>query len=50
MATVAKTLFDLLRQLDAKGFERIYCELPRATASGLAEAIRDRLSRAASGI
>ncbi|NDV62583.1 threonylcarbamoyl-AMP synthase [Puniceicoccales bacterium CK1056] len=48
MEIVARTLFDLLRKLDAKGFERIFCELPPANADGLVLAIRDRLSRAAS--
>lgn len=42
---VANQLFDRLRQLDAAGFRTIHIE--RAAGSGLAEAINDRLTRAA---
>lgn len=42
---VAHNLFDCLRQLDRGGFKKIHVELPRG--SGLAEAIVDRLRRAA---
>ncbi|MBS0663956.1 MAG: threonylcarbamoyl-AMP synthase [Verrucomicrobia bacterium] len=42
---VARQLFHMLRQLDAHRFERIHIEL--APGSGLADAINDRLRRAA---
>ena len=42
---VARRLFATLRRLDAMGFRRIHVE--RATGEGLAEAINDRLRRAA---
>lgn len=42
---VANRLFDRLRQLDAAGFRTIHIE--RAAGDGLAEAINDRLTRAA---
>lgn len=42
---VANRLFDRLRQLDAAGFRTIHIE--RASGGGLAEAINDRLTRAA---
>lgn len=41
----ARRLFDVLRKVDAAGFERIHLE--RATGGGLADAINDRLERAA---
>jgi L-threonylcarbamoyladenylate synthase len=41
----ARRLFDVLRKVDAAGFERIHLE--RASGGGLAEAINDRLERAA---
>ena len=44
---VARSLFDLIRRLDDQGFSRIFCELPGSNDPGLAQAIRDRLSRAA---
>lgn len=43
---VARRLFALLRQLDDAGFARIHCECP-GTDEGLAQAINDRLRRAA---
>lgn len=46
-AQVARSLFALLRQLDRAGFASMACELPAPGSSGLAEAIRDRLTRAA---
>ncbi len=42
---VARRLFATLRRLDGKGFQRIHVEL--ASGGGLAEAINDRLRRAA---
>jgi L-threonylcarbamoyladenylate synthase len=42
---IAKRLFAMLRQLDHAGYQRIHVELMRGT--GLAEAINDRLRRAA---
>ena len=42
---IAKKLFAMLRQLDHAGYQRIHVELMRGT--GLAEAINDRLRRAA---
>lgn len=42
---IAKKLFAMLRQLDRAGYQRIHVELMRGT--GLAEAINDRLRRAA---
>ena len=41
----ARKLFDVLRRVDAGGFARLHFE--RATGSGLAHAINDRLERAA---
>jgi L-threonylcarbamoyladenylate synthase len=41
----ARRLFDVLRRVDTAGFDRIHLE--RATGDGLAEAINDRLARAA---
>jgi L-threonylcarbamoyladenylate synthase len=41
----ARRLFDVLRKVDAAGFDRIHLE--RATGGGLADAINDRLERAA---
>jgi L-threonylcarbamoyladenylate synthase len=41
----ARRLFDVLRKVDAGGFKRIHLE--RATGGGLADAINDRLERAA---
>lgn len=41
----ARRLFDVLRKVDAAGFDHIHLE--RATGSGLADAINDRLERAA---
>lgn len=41
----ARRLFDILRKVDAAGFDRIHLE--RATGGGLADAINDRLERAA---
>jgi L-threonylcarbamoyladenylate synthase len=46
LEAVARTLYDTLHQLDKKGFQSIYLELP--PASGLGLAIRDRMKRAAS--
>jgi L-threonylcarbamoyladenylate synthase len=42
---VARRLFSQLRQLDAVGYRRIHVEL--APGGGLADAINDRLRRAA---
>jgi L-threonylcarbamoyladenylate synthase len=42
----ARRLFAALRELDDAGYQRIHAELPEG--AGLAEALRDRLSRAAS--
>jgi L-threonylcarbamoyladenylate synthase len=42
----ARRLFAALRELDEAGYRRIHAELPGG--AGLAEALRDRLSRAAS--
>jgi L-threonylcarbamoyladenylate synthase len=42
----ARRLFAALRELDVAGYRRIHAELP--AGAGLAEALRDRLSRAAS--
>jgi L-threonylcarbamoyladenylate synthase len=42
----ARRLFAALRELDEAGYRRIHAELPMG--AGLAEALRDRLSRAAS--
>jgi L-threonylcarbamoyladenylate synthase len=47
MEEIARTLFDLLRQLDNKGYGSIHCELPPSGKPGIARAIRDRLARAA---
>ncbi len=44
---VARNLFQTLRRVDAGGFARIHLE--RADGSGLADAINDRLQRAAGG-
>jgi L-threonylcarbamoyladenylate synthase len=41
----ARRLFDVLRNVDAAGFDHIHLE--RATGGGLADAINDRLERAA---
>jgi L-threonylcarbamoyladenylate synthase len=41
----ARRLFDVLRHVDAAGFEHLHFE--RATGDGLADAINDRLQRAA---
>ncbi|MEO7600338.1 MAG: L-threonylcarbamoyladenylate synthase [Opitutus sp.] len=41
----ARRLFSVLRQVDAAGFKRIHLE--RASGGGLADAINDRLARAA---
>lgn len=49
-ATMARTLFALLRKLDHSSYHRIHCELPAADGSGILLALRDRLSRAASRI
>jgi len=46
-AEMARALFALLRKLDEKGFEEIRCEVPGISESGVAEAVRDRLIRAA---
>ncbi|MEX0324764.1 MAG: L-threonylcarbamoyladenylate synthase [Puniceicoccaceae bacterium] len=46
-ASVAQSLFSLLRQMDRLAFTRIHWELPPANASGLWLAIRDRIKRAA---
>lgn len=45
-AEAARSLYQLLRQLDNAGYQRIECELPK-TDSGIAAALRDRLHRAA---
>jgi L-threonylcarbamoyladenylate synthase len=45
LAGAAQRLFAVLRRIDAAGFRRIHAEL--AVGSGLAEAINDRLRRAA---
>jgi L-threonylcarbamoyladenylate synthase len=42
---VAKNLYNMLQQLDQKGFQTLYLELPEN--SGLGVAIRDRMTRAA---
>jgi L-threonylcarbamoyladenylate synthase len=42
---VARRLFAVLRRIDGRGFRKIHAEL--APGSGLAEAINDRLRRAA---
>ena len=47
LAEVARTLFDLLRSIDPRGYSCVHCETPAADGSGLAIAIRDRLGRAA---
>lgn len=47
METIAKSLFALLRQLDAMGYESIACQKPNPAASGLAHAVADRMQRAA---
>ena len=47
LAEVARALFDLLRAIDERGYDRVHCEMPRTDGSGLAVAIRDRLGRAA---
>jgi hypothetical protein len=46
MRRAARRLFAVLRELDDAGYRRIHAERP--AGSGLAEALRDRLSRAAS--
>jgi L-threonylcarbamoyladenylate synthase len=46
LAAAARRLFALLRRIDAGGFRKIHAEL--APGGGLAEAINDRLRRAAS--
>ena len=46
LPAAGRRLFAVLRALDDGGFGRIHAELPRGT--GLAEALRDRLVRAAS--
>jgi L-threonylcarbamoyladenylate synthase len=43
----ARTLFATLRRMDEGGFSRLHAELPRG--GGIAEALRDRLLRAAAG-
>jgi len=43
----AQSLFGLLRKLDRLDYSVIHCELPTIDSGGYAEAIRDRLSRAA---
>jgi L-threonylcarbamoyladenylate synthase len=43
----ARTLFARLRQLDRRGFRRIHAERAPARAGGLADALNDRLERAA---
>jgi L-threonylcarbamoyladenylate synthase len=45
---IAKSLYSMLRTLDAKGFDRIHFQQPGANASGVLTAVRDRLLRAAS--
>jgi L-threonylcarbamoyladenylate synthase len=45
LSGVARTLFGKLRELDRAGFQRIHAEL--ASGGGLADAINDRLRRAA---
>ena len=45
LAGVARNLFSRLREVDVGGFRRIHLE--RATGGGLADAINDRLQRAA---
>lgn len=45
-ATAARNLFAVLRRVDGAGFRRIHLE--RVKGSGLADAINDRLTRAAS--
>jgi L-threonylcarbamoyladenylate synthase len=45
LKAVARRLFAVLRNVDAAGFARIHLE--RATGGGLADAINDRLARAA---
>jgi L-threonylcarbamoyladenylate synthase len=47
METIAKSLFALLRQLDVMGYENILCQTPDPLSSGLAQAVADRLQRAA---
>lgn len=47
MGQVGQSLFALIRQLDQKGYSRILCELPSVESSGIAAAVRDRLTRAA---
>jgi L-threonylcarbamoyladenylate synthase len=47
METVAKSLFALLRQLDAMGYETIACQKPHPLSGGMAQAVADRLQRAA---
>ena len=46
LRAAARRLFSVLRQLDAAGFRRIHVERPRGP--GLAEALSDRIVRAAS--
>lgn len=45
--SAARSLFELLRQLDQLEYHKIHCELPPSQETGLATAIRDRLTRAA---
>ena len=46
MRRAARRLFAMLRTLDGAGFRRIHAERPRG--AGIAEALADRLARAAS--
>ncbi|MCB1121864.1 MAG: threonylcarbamoyl-AMP synthase [Verrucomicrobiae bacterium] len=46
LSEVAQNLYDLLQHLDQRGFDIIFLELP--PPSGLGNAIRDRMTRAAS--
>ncbi len=45
--TAAHALYAVLRRVDTYGFKRILCEPAPANAGALAEAINDRLTRAA---
>jgi hypothetical protein len=47
-AVTAARLYATLRALDASGVDEIFARLP-ATRDGLAEAVADRLRRAAAG-
>jgi L-threonylcarbamoyladenylate synthase len=44
---LAHALFEGLRTLDARGVEIIFCPIPKEGSGPLAEAIRDRLMKAA---